>query len=328
MAGKSVRDQCRHLNQSTAGLYELYAPLRQRLTALATASIRPIDAEETVAPAGTLAVPGAGNCNDLDLPQLSDTFERVDLIDLDGEALQHALKRDFGDNPPDNLQPIAGVDLTGLGKRPRNAPPVPEKSIKFVTRLARHRPEALPRGQYDRVASSNMVGATIGNLAAVMTGKHKLFAKAALAVRDAHIQQLIDMLKPGGFGVIVLELVSSDIVPELGKWNTRQLLPAFDRIVRQGPMFPGAHPEQIGRVLVESKQVTAMNGLAPWRFALGRRVYLMYGLTFLKKKDDERVIGDPGAAGDHQIIDAIEYRDAVSRAVTPADEQGLLKAGE
>ncbi len=323
MAGKSVRDQCRHLNRMTAGLYDIYAPLRQRVTALATAAVRPLGERETVEPAGTLAVVGAGNCNDVELARLSESFARVDLIDLDADALQHGLKREFGDSPPANLRTLGGVDLTGLGKRPRNAPPVQEKSLKFVTRLEKHRCEEFEAAAYDRVLSSSMIGAGISNLTTVMSAKHKLFLKSAQAIRDAHVQQLVDMLKPGGFGAMVLELISSDAIPDLTKWTAKQLLPAFDQIVRQGPTFPGAHPEQLGRALVETKQIAALNGLSPWRFTLGQRVYLMYGLTFLKKQEGQRVMGEAGAAGDHQIIDAIDYRGPGK--VTQADEQGLLK---
>lgn len=328
MAGQSVRDMSRRMNEATRGLFEHYLPQRQRVTALATAAIRPLGRTETTETTGTLAIPGAGNCNDLDLPVLAETFERVDLIDLDAEAMQQGLRRAFPAGPPDNVRAIGPVDLTGLGKRPRNAPPVQEKSLKFVTKLEKHRPSEIEDGQYDRVISSSMVGTLIGNLAAVMTGKHKLFAKSAFAIRDAHLHQLVDMLRPGGLGIITLELVSSDIIPDLAKWNHRQLLPAFDQIVRQGPCFPGAHPEQIGHVLAETRQITVINGLSPWRLALGPRVYLMYGLTFLKKHPGEAIVSEAGAATEHQIIDSIDFRDSMSSKVTPTDDQGLLMGDE
>ncbi|MFG0251602.1 MAG: hypothetical protein ACF8NJ_01860, partial [Phycisphaerales bacterium JB038] len=158
--------------------------------------------------------------------------------------------------------------------------------------------------------------------------KHKRFADAVRALRDAHVHQLVDLLKPGGFGVITVELTSNEAIPELSRWNDRQVLPAFDQIVRQGPTFPGAHPDQLGQALGATKQVTAINGLSPWRFALGPRVYLMYGLTFLKKREGEPVMGEDGAATDHQIIESIDYRDSISGKVTSADEQGLLMEEE
>ncbi len=328
MAGTSIRDECRRINQACAGLYDHFLPLRQRVTALATAAIRPLGTTETVDPAGTLAVPGAGNCNDLDLPILAETFERVDLIDLEETGLAHGLHRAFPDGPPAHLRAIDGIDLTGLGKRPRNAPPVPEKSPKFVSKLMKHRPDGLAAGAYDRVVSSSMIGALVSNLAIVMTQKHKRFSESVLAVRDAHLHQLVDLLKPGGFGVITVELISSDAIPDLTRWNAKQLLPAFDQIVKQGPTFPGAHPDQMGRALVETRQVTAINGLSPWRFGLGPRTYLMYGLTFLKKRPGEQALGEEGAAPEHQIIDSIDYRDSISSKVTKADEQGLLVEGE
>ncbi len=64
-------------------------------------------------PAGRLCVLGAGNCNDLDLPRLSERFDEIHLVDLDANALDQAIQRQ-GVEGSFKLRVHAPVDLTGI----------------------------------------------------------------------------------------------------------------------------------------------------------------------------------------------------------------------
>ncbi|MCK4873441.1 MAG: hypothetical protein KAS72_12005 [Phycisphaerales bacterium] len=285
MAGVSIREECRQWNAASEQLWDQLTPQRQRLTSLAAATLNVPDREEPIPPGGSLAVLGAGNCNDLDLAALAPKFERIDLIDLDSQALEYALERAFGDDRPAHVRAIGDVDLTGLGKRPRNAPPVPEKAAgKLLGKLAKHR-IAEVSDQYDRVVSSSMIGAIVANVAMTMGQKHKKFREAANAARDGHLQQIVDLLKPGGYGMLALEFASSDIVDELHRYPEEQLMPLFEQLLGEGKFFQGCNPNAIAKKLQATGQVIAVNGLTPWRYRVGPRVFLVYGVTFLKKPE-------------------------------------------
>src|SRR5204863_8063997 len=91
----------RRYNRNSADLWEPFANHRQRVTALARA-----------AGGTTLAVLGAGNCNDLDLPALAGAFQQIHLADLDADALGRARAR----QPPEIAERLvlhAPVDLSG-----------------------------------------------------------------------------------------------------------------------------------------------------------------------------------------------------------------------
>ena len=71
-------------NAEVAKHWTIAKPHRDRLTKLLVDRL--IDVREHPR---TLCVLGAGNCNDLDLHQLLQHYDRIDLVDLDGAAMQH-----------------------------------------------------------------------------------------------------------------------------------------------------------------------------------------------------------------------------------------------
>src|SRR4051812_14797742 len=94
-------DVHRRYNRNSDGCWQDFASHRTRQTELALQ-----------AGGGRLAVLGAGNCNDLDLPALAERFREIHLVDLDREALERALGR----QPPEVQQALvlhAPVDVTG-----------------------------------------------------------------------------------------------------------------------------------------------------------------------------------------------------------------------
>ena len=75
------------VNRRLAGSWQRYHEHRTQVMALALAETAP--AAEAAA-GGDIAILGAGNGTDLDLPRLADTFREIHLVDLDGEALERA----------------------------------------------------------------------------------------------------------------------------------------------------------------------------------------------------------------------------------------------
>lgn len=312
MPGLSVRDQCKQWNEAALTMWEPFAPQRRRITALVKATLNVPGADEPVEPSGSLGVLGAGVCNDLELTAITGDFDRIDLIDLDADAVRRGLARAFPDGAPDHLNLIGDIDFSGLGKRPRNAPAIPAKATKQITRLAKHRLEGVD-GPYDRLLSSSMVGPLTANVITAFGQGHKEFAKAVNAVRDAHLTQMVDLLAPGGMGMLMVEYTSSDVVPELPRVPEQQLMGVFEHVMKQGKFFQGCNPNVIGQKLMETGQVAAINGLAPWRYAIGPRVFLVFGVTFLKKHPDWGEV-DPART---QIIAEVDYGQGQPGPVEP-----------
>ena len=75
-----VEKSQKRMNASTAGSRAWFASHRQRIEALLRRSPK----------GGRLCVLGAGNCNDLDLPELADHFGEIHLVDLDETAARGA----------------------------------------------------------------------------------------------------------------------------------------------------------------------------------------------------------------------------------------------
>src|SRR5690349_15046625 len=97
-----------HKSPERGADWQLYASHREEFT----------KAVLSVAPAGSgrLCVLGAGKCNDLDLPSVSQAFSEVHLVDLLPAALASALARE--DAPVrQRLKPHAPVDLAVMSDK-------------------------------------------------------------------------------------------------------------------------------------------------------------------------------------------------------------------
>src|SRR3954447_9921471 len=98
-------DYHRKNNHATLARWDSFSEHRVRVTALA---LEP--------PGQTLAVLGAGNCNDLDLAALAARFREIHLIDLDEEAVRRARDRQ-PDAVKARLVVHAPIDLSGAFDR-------------------------------------------------------------------------------------------------------------------------------------------------------------------------------------------------------------------
>src|SRR5262245_1093836 len=91
------------INHATAGNWDPFTAHRARVTSLICALCG--------AGVDRLAILGAGNCNDIDLQRLLRCASKIQLLDLDGEALEHALIRQ-GLGRSRRVETHGGIDLT------------------------------------------------------------------------------------------------------------------------------------------------------------------------------------------------------------------------
>ncbi|HET6280378.1 MAG TPA: hypothetical protein VFH73_05415, partial [Polyangia bacterium] len=100
------------LNRRLTDSRERYQQHRGEVMALALAAAEAAPATGA-ASAGDIAIFGAGNGTDLDLPRLADSFREIHLVDLDGEALERA-RQDLPAALRERVIPHAPVDLSGF----------------------------------------------------------------------------------------------------------------------------------------------------------------------------------------------------------------------
>lgn len=200
----------------------------------------------------TLCVLGAGNCNDLNLPRLSEVFEQVILIDIDGEAMQSGLDRQ---GRPEHIKTVR-ADVT-------------QDDISLQ--------------QFDVVASTCLLTQLFVDIDPSQPNSETAFAQ----VRLQHIQKLLQLTKPLGTGILVTDVVSSDTVPDLAKLSTEQLQARLPQLIQQRNFFTGTNPAVIHHLLTAdptiAPQCEKVQPIAPWLWNPGPRTYACYGMQFVRR---------------------------------------------
>jgi hypothetical protein len=249
--------------------WALYAAHRARLTAavLASAGKR----------AGRLCVLGAGNCNDLDLPQLGEVFDEIHLVDVDGKALARAVAR----------QPAATrarlyrheVDLSGLPARRlarwKRVPPTGDDldaaaNAALDTILGRF---AAP---FDVVASTCVLTQMAFALTTSLGERHPMREPIRFGLMRTHLSTLVGLTMAGGTALFATDLVSSTTYPLEGLPPERALMDVMREVVDAGTGYFAANPEIVAGLLEE---VGPPELLEPWLWTGPlARTYLVYAM--------------------------------------------------
>lgn len=235
----------------------------------------------------TLCVLGAGNCNDLNLHRLLETFVEVHLVDLDLEGLKAALDRQSVARLP-GIHLHAPLDLTGLIDHlpPPGATMQPPEIERLAEQLRQH---SLPLAdaQFDVVLS-----------AAVLTQMFQSVEDAGLEpgstldlvveLRRQHLRVLLELARSGGAVVLVTDVVSTATAPELPTLVRRRLGTHLAQLINQRNFFTGANPVQLQDVLMKDLDIAPMVDQVafyePWLWSVTtRHQHLVYAVTFRKQ---------------------------------------------
>jgi hypothetical protein len=260
--------------------WEVFRAHRARVTGLLRIPLAPGQSR--------LCVLGAGNCNDLALAALLAAYRELHLVDLDGEALTRGVARQgVLDHPAVHCH--GGLDVTGvvdvLAAWSGQTPILDEELAACAAApLQRVRP-ALP-GPFDVVASTGLLSQLIHGIVGTAGEAHPRFLQALQAVRAGHLRLLADLVAPGGVGVLVCDVVSSESFPGLASTAEEWLPALLADLIRQRNFFHGINPAVVAEFLradpVVGPQVAALEYVRPWLWDLGPRVYLVYALRFQK----------------------------------------------
>ncbi|MET9325158.1 hypothetical protein ABZX75_34390 [Streptomyces sp. NPDC003038] len=232
------------LNRASAGLWAGYGTHRRHVMECLTAHAPDLP--------GRLTVLGAGNCNDLDLATVTALFREVHLVDIDAAALDGARRRQRM-NSVSSLHAHGGVDVTSLDQA---------------------RPPGL--GPADVVMSAAILSQLIAG--AVAEGRAP---DGLLRVRDTHLETMLNLLRPGGRGLLINDLVSSDTYPQLRTTSHHELPQLLMNLIRLGNFFTGCNPWAIAQRLAQAPLHASRIAVSPpWRWDIGPRSYLVCAISF------------------------------------------------
>jgi len=210
-----------------------------------------------------LCVLGAGNAHDLDLGALSAVFARMHLVDIDDEAVRAgAAQQGVGSG---GVSVLGGVDLADVE----------------------------PAAVEELVGERSGVVASTGLLSQLIDDEHDagpLALERIEAVRARHLNLMIGLLRPGGWGVLVNDLVSSATAPMLGSRLENDLAELMVRLIQDGNFFTGTNPYAIcGQLVGDPELAAAVSDVTlhpPWIWTLGADNHrLSYAVTFRRRTE-------------------------------------------
>jgi len=254
----------RDRNATTRGHFGAYAHHREQQMAL----LQGLSGKR-------IAILGAGNCNDIDLPTLAKAFSEIHLFDIDAESLTCALAEQ-----PSEVQGACHPhvrDLTGIAsfleQWRSNTPEPMAAQLAAWTQLAELVDEV---GAFDVVISTCMLSQVAINLRDFF-GIVPALNSALCAAIAGHVMLAATLTQPGGTLIIVSDCITNRF-PIYEETERRGALEAIFHLAAQGAAFPGTEPSLIHDLLAGSNigQTEFKNA---WIWALSpSQTYLVYAL--------------------------------------------------
>jgi hypothetical protein len=233
----------------------------------------------------TLCVLGPGNANDIELGRLARDFEKIALVDLDEAALARAVAR-LNDDRAGRVERFSPVDLSGilpvLQSWVRHRNPT-DAAITAVMRsaAAAPRPEV---GTFDVVASTCMLTQLIDSVYMALSTEHPRCIELVMAVRDRHLEIILELLNSGGVGVLVTDFVATETAPELAQLDELLLPRAAAKWIEERNFFTGANPFAIRDYYNRSRGpgpcASDAQVKGPWRWDIGAKQLAVCAVTF------------------------------------------------
>ncbi len=230
-------------NSTTRGRWEAVASHRARVMEVLRDARKAVGARRGSLSGTSLCVLGPGNGNDIELARLVRDFERVSLVDLDREAVARAVAR-LGEDESQRVKRFCPVDLSGvlpiLESWRRNGKPTAAEYLAVLERV-----KIVPRpdvGAFDVVASTCMLTQLIDSVYMSLPTTDPRRAQLLMAVQQRHLEIILELVKPGGTGVLVTDFVEAKTAPALAQLDQLLVPHAAPKWLEQRNFFVGADP--------------------------------------------------------------------------------------
>ena len=160
----------------------------------------------------SLCVFGAGPCNDIDLQILLAAYQKVALVDCDGDALRNGVKKQSCEDHP-GIKLCGDVDLFGASKLLDHYKECHDDSLipEIIRKIQSFCPSDI--GKFDCVASTCILSQLLCEASDTFPHNHDQFIEILKSIRLRHFQLMLRCLKPGGHGVLITDFVSSESIP-------------------------------------------------------------------------------------------------------------------
>jgi hypothetical protein len=264
-------------NRNSAGHWDEFTDHRTRVTDLAIA-----------AGGQTLALLGAGNCNDVDLPALAARFAAIHLADVDSEAVTGARDRQIPEVAA-KLTLHAPVDLSGALTKVasfRGKPPTPQQIEQLPKTCTDNVLGALP-GPFDTVVSACILSQIMHGCRMAL-GAAEFLKPVANALTTAHLRALVQLARPGGTALFITDVVSSETYPLAELWGERTPLDLLDHLEQTDNIFSGVGVAYIRRLLARDPVMAPLieppKMIEPWLWQLGPKLTLLVYALVLKRR--------------------------------------------
>jgi len=279
---KNSEQQFKH-NANTRSQWEYFGSHRQHTTSNICEARTHLSASQNEP---TLAVLGAGNGNDLELDTIAKSFSKIHLFDFDPAALEYLKSQQLTDPTVSDAVVIEPrVDLSGVFTDLDNLPT--DVTDSFVLQLAekmRNVATVLPDRQFDVVVSTSLTSQLLGSIVDSFGDDSRFKNYMLIAIRDGHLKLMEKLIRPGGVGLLILDFVSSDTLPELKIADTDESMLATGRkAIDERNFFTGTNPwaikDAIAKLIVEDP-TRPWNIARPWRWRIGENRY--YAVTSIR----------------------------------------------
>jgi hypothetical protein len=291
----------RAVNRTSSTAWEAFTAHRERVMSLledALSLAAAPRAEGRPDDRPTLALLGAGNCNDVDLVHLVGRCQTVHLVDLDGEALRRARDR----QPPEVAARLVlhpGIDLSGgLDRLASARTPTRRLDPAELASSALARLQATLPGDLDVVVSACLISQIAQSCRLALGVAHPHLFEIAEALVSAHLRALVSVARPGGTAVLVTDVVSSETYPLEELADDEPLPRLLDRLEATDNVLTGTQPRFLRRFFLrDAIAAPLVDGPPrlqdPWLWRLSDELTLLaYALVMVRRP--VTVSGVPG----------------------------------
>lgn len=238
---------------------------------------------------GRICILGAGCCNDLDLHHLVAAHREVHLVDLDADAIVRGLRWQGLENYP-SVCCHGGIDVTGTYDTIAAWSPltvVQREQLTACVEAPQNRTLTRLPGPFDIVASTCILSQLMRTVVRSVSQEHPCFAPLLQAIRTGHLRLLVRLIAPGGIGLLITDVLSSEFYPELASVAHEDLSSLISQLVQERKFFSGVNPAAIRRDFrtdaVLSSELAEVIPLAPWLWDTGPWVYVVVGWKLRRK---------------------------------------------